>query len=81
MRKCMVTLPTKQVHGITLETREAPGSFYGIFQAAHPFTALLRGEQSGQVAGPVAVVEVEGQLMQVKVHCVRFPDGERVPDA
>jgi hypothetical protein len=81
MRKCIVTLPTKDVHGVTLETREAPGSFYGIFQAAHPFTALLRGEQSGQVAEPVAVVEAEGRLRQVRVDQVRFPDGEQVDDA
>lgn len=81
MRKCVVTLITKEVHGVPLETREAPGTFYGIFQAAHPFTAMLRGEQSGQVARPVAVVEVEGRLKQVRVNQVSFPDGEQVGDA
>ena len=52
------------------------GYFYGVFQYAEPYAGLLVGTAPGQIAYPVAVVEVRGHLVRTEVGNVRF-EGER----
>lgn len=57
MKKCKVQYRNEQRSGM----------FYGIYQYAEPYAGLMVGTAPGQIAYPVAVVEVDGRLKQVLV--------------
>lgn len=71
-RKCFVELGKTDLFGRIKTHDQVNGYFYGVFQFAKPFTALLRGEQSGQISHPVAVVEIDGKLQQIDLKRVSF---------
>jgi hypothetical protein len=49
------------------------GYFYGIFQFASIYTAMLRGEVSGQIAYPMALVEMQtGEIKYFEPYKVVF---------
>ena len=75
LRPCMVTLyKSDRSLGFKLKDKVVPGMFHGIWQRAYPYDALLKGHSSGQVAKPVAVVEINGKLQTVDVKDVEFTD-------
>lgn len=57
-----------------LTRRYDEATFHGIYQSAHVKNAILIGETGGQIAGPVAVVEINGLLKCVHVGDVEFTD-------
>ncbi len=70
------TRPCK-VHFRRTSKKEAvtkKGTFYGIWQHAHTFDAILVGTTGGQISDPVAVVEINGRLKKVEVNCIEFTD-------
>lgn len=75
LRPCLVTLRKIDARsGLKLKDKVVPGMFHGIWQHAHTFDAVLVGQTSGQIANPVAVVEINGKLQTVNVRDVEFTD-------
>lgn len=75
LRPCLVTLyKFKRKLGFELKDKVVQGMFYGIWQYAKPYDALLVGHTSGQIAKPVAVVEINGKLQIADVRDVEFTD-------
>lgn len=52
------------------------GTFHGIYQFSktHGASAMIGGFPAGTNAHPVAVVEIKGDLMEVRVNQVQFTD-------
>lgn len=52
------------------------GTFHGIYQFSktHGASAMIGGFSAGTNAHPVAVVEINGDLMEVRVNQVQFTD-------
>jgi hypothetical protein len=76
-RKCIVRI-RKVTHDTSRSDEvieEKPALFYGVFQKAYPYKALLVYEASGQVSKPVAVVEIDRSLREVDLSQVKFLDG------
>lgn len=75
LRPCLVTLyKFNRKVGFELKDKVVPGMFHGIWQYAKPYDALLVGHTSGQIAKPVAVVEINGKLKTADVRDVEFTD-------
>jgi len=54
-----------------------PGFFLGIFQFASIYTAMLQGEISGQIAYPMALVEMQtGEIKYFDPYKVVFQSKE-----
>lgn len=55
------------------------GTFHGIYQFSktHGASAMIGGFSAGTNAYPVAVVEIDGDLMEVRVNQVQFTDVAR----
>lgn len=68
-RPCMVTLGKK-------DKKQYEGTFHGIYQYSytHGDSLMIGGFKAGTVAYPIAVVEIDGQLQEVKVNQVEFLD-------
>ncbi|CQD26201.1 conserved hypothetical protein [Staphylococcus capitis] len=66
----MMTIETERIYEISRE------QFYGVFQNAYPYTAVIRGEQSGQISCPIAIIEWENELKEVSPHQVKFKEDE-----
>ena len=66
-RPCLVTLDDK---------KQYQGQFMGIFQHSHTHgdSMLIGGFKAGTVAYPIAVVEINGKMQEVRVHQVEFLD-------
>ncbi|MFT8866326.1 MAG: hypothetical protein ABF912_13150 [Lacticaseibacillus paracasei] len=79
-QKCIVELGKTDLFGQIKTHDQVNGYFYGVFQFAKPFTALLRGEQSGQISYPVAVVEAKGKLRQIDLNRVSFVEEKEIHD-
>lgn len=71
-RKCFVELGKTDLFGKIKSHDRVKGYFYGVFQYAQPYAALIQGEQSGQISYPVAVVEIDGKLQQIDLKRVSF---------
>ena len=66
-RPCLVTFSNKkQVHG----------TFMGLFQHsyAHGDSPIAGGFKAGTVAYPIAIVEVEGKMQEVRISQIEFLD-------
>ena len=63
-----MTIETERIYEISRE------QFYGVFQNA--YTAVIRGEQSGQISCPIAIIEWENELKEVSPHQVKFKEDE-----
>lgn len=52
------------------------GTFHGVYQFSktHGASAMIGGFSAGTNAYPVAVVEIDGDLMEVRVNQVQFTD-------
>lgn len=52
------------------------GTFHGIYQFSktHGASAMIGGFSAGTNAYPVAVIEIDGDLMEVRVNQVQFTD-------
>lgn len=75
LRPCMVTIyKLDRALNFKLKDKSVPGMFHGIWQYAKPYDALLIGHTSGQIAKPVAVVEINGKLQTADVRDVEFTD-------
>lgn len=75
LRPCLVDLrKIDRKSGLKLEDKVVQGMFHGIWQYAKPYDALLVGHTSGQIAKPVAVVEINGKLQTADVRDVEFTD-------
>lgn len=61
---------------ITLGGIKQKGTFHGIYQYSktHGASALVGGFSAGTDAYPVAIVEVSGELKEVRVSSVFFTD-------
>lgn len=57
-RECTVEFPQY------IDKEKEEGYFIGIYQYSRVHMAVLRGDVSGQIAYPVAVVEVDGQIKE-----------------
>ncbi len=66
-RPCLVTFSNKN---------QVEGTFMGLFQHSHTHgdSLITGGFKAGTVAYPVAVVEIDGQLQEVRVNQVEFLD-------
>lgn len=69
-RPCMVTL------GELKKKKEYEGTFHGIYQYSytHGDSPMIGGYKAGTVAHPIAVVEINGKLQEVRVNQVKFLD-------
>lgn len=69
-RPCMVTL------GELKKKKQYEGTFHGIYQYSytHGDSPMIGGYKAGTVAYPIAVVEIDGQLQEVRVNQVEFLD-------
>ena len=82
LRPCLVTLyKFNRKVGFELKDKVVQGMFHGIWQYAKPYDALLVGHTSGQIAKPVAVVEINGKLQTADVRDVEFTDVVKVDEA
>ena len=70
MRRC-------KVKGLDKETKEIlwiEAEFFGVFQKSFVKQAILIGETGGVVAMPVAVVELEGNLLELALSSVELEE-------
>lgn len=75
LRPCLVTLyKFNREVGFEMKDKVVSGIFHGIWQYARPYDAVLVGHTSGQIAKPVAVVEINGKLQTTNVRDVEFTD-------
>lgn len=75
LRPCLVTLrKIDRKSGLKLKDKVVPGMFHGIWQHAHTFDPVLIGQVGGQIANPVAVVEINGKLQTADVRDIEFTD-------
>lgn len=66
-RPCLVTFSSKkQVHG----------TFMGLFQHSHTHgdSLIAGGFKAGTVAYPIAIVEIEGKMQEVRISQIEFLD-------
>ena len=66
-RPCLVTFSSKkQVHG----------TFMGLFQHSytHGDSLIAGGFKAGTVAYPIAIVEIEGKMQEVRISQIEFLD-------
>lgn len=66
-RPCLVTFSSKkQVHG----------TFMGLFQHSytHGDSPIAGGFKAGTVAYPIAIVEIEGKMQEVRISQIEFLD-------
>lgn len=70
MKKCKVKCHDKE----TKKDLWIDAEFLGIFQRSGVKQALLIGEIGGVIARPVAVVELEGKLLELNLEQVKFGD-------
>ena len=77
-KKCIVELGKADILGRIKTHDKVNGYFYGVFQFSKQFTALLQGEQSGQISYPVAVVEAKGKLRKIDLNRVSFVEEKEV---
>lgn len=68
-RPCIVTLGKK-------DKKQYEGTFHGIYQYSytHGDSLMIGGFKAGTVAHPIAVVEINGKLHEVRVSQVEFLD-------
>ena len=82
LRPCLVTIrKIDRKSGLKLKDKAVSGMFHGIWQHAQPHDAVLVGHTSGQIAKPVAVVEIDGELQIADVRDVEFTDVVKVDEA
>ncbi len=72
-RPCLVTLDNK---------KQYPGTFIGVFQHSHTHgdSVMIGGFKAGTVAYPVAVVEINGKMQEVRVSQLEFLDVVKVDE-
>lgn len=58
---------------VDIDGEKVSGYLHGLFQKSEPYTALINGEQSGQLSYPVAVVEINRVIKVVAVDKISFP--------
>ncbi|WP_285121489.1 hypothetical protein [Lactococcus petauri] len=68
-RPCIVSLGRR-------DKKKCEGSFHGIYQYSytHGDSSVKGGYKAGTVAHPIAVVEIDGQMQEVRVNQVEFLD-------
>lgn len=66
-RPCLVTLNNK---------KKVKGTFMGLFQYSHTHgaSAMIGGFQAGTIAFPIAVVEINGKMSEVRISQIEFLD-------
>ena len=66
-RPCLVTLSNKE---------KSKGNFMGLFQHSHTHgDSLIAGSfKAGTVAYPIAVVEINGKMQEVRISQIEFLD-------
>lgn len=66
-RACLVTFSNK---------KQVKGTFMGLFQYSytHGASATIGGFQAGTIAYPIAVVEINGKMLEVRVSQIEFLD-------
>lgn len=75
-RPCLVTLGNKGNWTKVKELKKCEGLFHGIYQYSytHGDSPMIGGFKAGTVAHPIAVVEINGKLQEVRVDQVEFLD-------
>lgn len=76
IRPCIVTLGRKDTWAKVKELKKCEGLFHGIYQYSytHGDSPMIGGFKAGTVAYPIAVVEINGKLQEVRVEQVEFTD-------
>lgn len=66
-RPCLVTFDNK---------KPVQGTFIGVFQYSftHGDSAMIGGFKAGTIAYPIAVVEINGKMLEVRVSQIEFLD-------
>ena len=66
-RPCLVTFSNK---------KQVEGTFMGLFQYSytHGASAMIGGFQAGTIAYPIAVVEINGKMSEVRISQIEFLD-------
>lgn len=66
-RPCLVTFSSK---------KQVEGTFMGLFQHSHTHgdSPMVGGFKAGTVAYPVAIVEIDGKMQEVRISQIEFLD-------
>lgn len=66
-RPCLVTFSNK---------KQSKGTFMGLFQYSHTHgdSLMAGGFKAGTVAYPIAVVEINGKMQEVRISQIEFLD-------
>ena len=66
-RPCLVTFSSK---------KQVKGTFMGLFQHSHTHgdSPMAGGFKAGTVAYPVAIVEINGKMQEVRISQIEFLD-------
>ncbi len=66
-RPCLVTFSNK---------KRVQGTFMGLFQHSytHGDSPIVGGFKAGTVAYPIAIVEIEGKMQEVRISQIEFLD-------
>ena len=66
-RPCLVTFSNK---------KQSKGTFMGLFQHSHTHgdSLIAGGFKAGTVAYPIAIVEINGKMQEVRINQIEFLD-------
>lgn len=66
-RPCLVTFSNKE---------KSKGTFMGLFQHSHTHgdSLIAGGFKAGTVAYPIAVIEINGKMQEVRINQIEFLD-------
>jgi hypothetical protein len=72
-RPCLVTFSSK---------KQVEGTFMGLFQHSytHGDSLIVGGFKAGTVAYPIAIVEINGKMSEVRISQIEFLDIEKIDE-